>query len=86
MSTITAILEADADGTLHLPVPQNLRRGKLKVVATLETEAEANDRPTRETALAALRQLRKMGTFKQIADPVAWQREIRKDRPLPGRD
>ena len=86
MSTITAIMEADADGTLHLPVPQNLRRGKVKVVATLEGEAEATDRPTRETALAALRQLRQMGTFKKITDPVAWQREIRKDRPVPGRD
>ncbi len=86
MSTITAILEADADGTLHLPVPQNLRHGKVKVVATLQTEPETADRPTRETALAALRQLRKLGTFQKITDPVAWQREIRKDRPLPGRD
>jgi hypothetical protein len=86
MSTITAILEADADGTLHLPVPQNLRRGKVKVIAMLESEPETKDRPTQETALAALRQLRKLGTFKQISDPVAWQREIRKDRPLPGRD
>lgn len=26
------------------------------------------------------------GTFDEIEDPVAWQREIRKDRPLPFRD
>ncbi|HEX4774338.1 MAG TPA: AbrB/MazE/SpoVT family DNA-binding domain-containing protein [Candidatus Saccharimonadales bacterium] len=26
------------------------------------------------------------GSLKSIKDPVAWQREIRKDRPLPGRD
>ena len=26
------------------------------------------------------------GTFDDIADPVAWQREQRRDRPLPGRD
>ena len=86
MSTITAILEPDADGTLHLPVPQNLRCGKVKVIATLESESATTGRPTQETALAALRQLREMGTFKKITDPVAWQREIRKDRPLPGRD
>ena len=86
MSTITAILEPDADGTVHLPVPQNLRCGKVKVIATLESEPATSDRPTQETALAALRQLREMGTFKKITDPVAWQREIRKDRPLPGRD
>jgi len=24
--------------------------------------------------------------FGEIRDPVAWQREVRKDRPLPGRD
>lgn len=86
MSTITAILEADADGTLHLPVPQNLRRGKVKVVATLESEPETTARPTQEATLAALRQLQNLGTFKAITNPVAWQREIRKDRPLPGRD
>ena len=67
-------------------MPQNLRRGKVKVVATLETEPETAARPTQETALAALRQVRKLGTFKKITDPVAWQRENRKDRPLLGRD
>jgi hypothetical protein len=42
--------------------------------------------PTKEDALAALRKLRELGTFKKINDPVAWQREIRQDRPLLGRD
>ena len=37
MSTITAILEAEADGTLHLPVPEALRHGKIEVVATLRS-------------------------------------------------
>jgi hypothetical protein len=86
MSTITAILEADADGTLHLPLPAELRNSKLKVTATIEAACGESERPTREMALAALRRLREMGTFKEITDPVAWQREIRKDRPLPGRD
>ena len=36
MSTITAILEADVDGTLHLPLPAELQRGKVRVTATLE--------------------------------------------------
>jgi hypothetical protein len=35
MSTITAILDPQPDGTLHVPVPQELRHGKVKVVATL---------------------------------------------------
>ncbi len=92
MSTITAILEADADGTLHLPVPTELRRGKVRVVAKLEADLEAeslvrdSEQARREAALAALKRLRDRGTFREITDPVAWQREIRRDRPLPGRD
>jgi hypothetical protein len=86
MSTITAILEADADGTLHLPLPVELRAARLKVTAIIQDVRDPGERPTREDALAALRKLRELGTFKEITDPVAWQREIRKDRPLPGRD
>jgi len=86
MSTITAILEADADGTLHLPLPAELRLSKLKVTASIQAVRDASERPTKEDALDALRKLRERGTFKEISDPVAWQREIRKDRPLPGRD
>ncbi len=33
----------------------------------------------------AIRNLQKVNAYSEIADPVAWQREIRKDRPLPGR-
>ena len=40
MSTITAILEPEADGTLHLPVPEELRHGKVEVVATLRPAPE----------------------------------------------
>ena len=50
MSTITAILEADGDGTLHLPLPADLRQGKVRVVATLEpapTEVESTDEAER---------------------------------------
>jgi hypothetical protein len=36
MSTITAVLDADPDGTLHLPLPAELRSSKVKVTATLE--------------------------------------------------
>jgi hypothetical protein len=36
VSTIKAILEANSDVTLHLPVPPELRQGKLSVTATIE--------------------------------------------------
>jgi hypothetical protein len=90
MSTITAILEAEADGTLHLPVPQNMRRGKVKVVATLQAEHETVNQTAvgkPGTPLEALKELRKLGGLRHvIPDPAAWQREQRKERPLPGRD
>jgi hypothetical protein len=34
----------------------------------------------------SLQTLAEMGTFAEIEDPVEWQRQIRKDRPLPGRE
>ena len=98
MSTITAILEADADGTLHLPLPAELRHGKIKVEAKLEpaeTEPGIAERPRTqmratpgmiERRKAALAEVRRLNPFRDITDPVAWQREGRKDRPLPGRD
>ena len=39
-----------------------------------------------EKAVTSLKKLAELGTFSEIEDPVAWQREIRKDRPLPGRE
>lgn len=39
----------------------------------------------REKIIALFEQLAAMKAFKGIKDPVAWQREIRKSKPLPGR-
>lgn len=39
-----------------------------------------------ESVKKAIRNLQASGAFRTIKDPVAWQREIRKDRKLPGRD
>lgn len=36
MSTIIAILEPDADGNVHLPVPPELLGAKIKIEAKLE--------------------------------------------------
>ncbi len=41
MSTITAILEADADGTLHLPLPAEWRKLSIRVKAELEPVEQA---------------------------------------------
>ncbi len=88
MSTITAILDPDADGTVHLPLPEALRRGKIRITATIEAADEAP--VSVEQRFAALEKafetLRRSGTFREIDDAVAWQRKTRKDRQLPGRD
>jgi hypothetical protein len=46
MSTIKVTLEASADGTLHLPLPPELRRGKLNVTAMVEPAEAAPDTPS----------------------------------------
>ncbi len=69
--------------------------GKPKTNVPLEVEIsvweEDGDEPQtnkerRAKAAAALREIAKRGGVPEIPDPVAWQREIRKDRPLPGRE
>ena len=45
MSMIKAILDADADGTLHLPLPPELRQGKIEVTATLKPVSETTPLP-----------------------------------------
>jgi hypothetical protein len=90
MSTITAILEPDADGTLHVPLPAELRHGKIKIEAKLElAEGEAGDAEEAERQrrlLGIMERIRARNPFQGISDPVAWQREMREDVTLPGRD
>jgi len=43
VSTITLILQPEADGTLHLPVPEELLHGKVEVIATLRPAPESTD-------------------------------------------
>ena len=45
MSTITATLKPNADGTLHLPLPPELQHRMVKITATVEPASEGNDDP-----------------------------------------
>ena len=46
----------------------------------------ADDRAARQARIGQiLRELTQRNPYRAIRDPVTWQREIRKDRPLPGR-
>jgi hypothetical protein len=93
MSTISAVFDPHPDGSLHLPLPPELRYRRVKVEAKLEEAGEApNPVPLatpemlsqRREALAGLRELG--GLRDVIPDLMAWQREQREERPLPGRD
>jgi hypothetical protein len=88
MSTITAILEADADGTLHLPLPAELRGGKIRVEAKMEAveKSDVSEEQRKAELLEIMERIRARNPFKDITDPVAWQREMREDVVLPGRE
>jgi hypothetical protein len=45
MSTITAIIEPDSDGCVRLLVPKEMRGGKVKVVASLESASVELEAP-----------------------------------------
>lgn len=88
MSTITAILEPDADGTLHLPVPAELRHGKVRVEAKMESAETPplSEEQRKKELLEIMERIRARNPFKDVPDPVAWQREMREDVVLPGRE
>jgi len=85
MKTITAILEPSVDGMLHLAMPRELLGKKVRVTARVEV-AEDESAATTSDGWDALSRIADRGGLAEIQDPAAWQREIRKDRSLPGRD
>ena len=82
------------DGSLKLlsPLPAWLKPGRTHLRLTVATAKPKRVVPSATpemiaARLAALEYLRAIGGLSSmIEDPVAWQREIRQDRPLPGRD
>jgi hypothetical protein len=83
VSTITAVPDADTDGTLHLPLPPDLHGTRIRIEAKLEATQPA---PQAEGDLrAVMRQIRARNPFRAISDPAAWQRKEREDASFPGR-
>jgi len=98
MTTFTADAEIAEDGrvTISEPLPGWVKPGHARVLLMVDTDARGIAAPLRfkveatpemvarrKTALASVRRL---NPYRGIPDPVAWQREIRLDRPLPFRD
>lgn len=85
MNRIEATLKPDVDGTLHLPLPEALLHGMVRVTALLESvpaEAEEATARRKREFLETTARLREANPFKSIEDPVAWQRKMREDRVL----
>jgi hypothetical protein len=80
--TVEAVV--DEHGQIRLLEPLELRASQRVLVTVLEEETEREGRGQRMAD--ALTKLAESGTFSGVEDPVAWQREVRDDRPLPGRD
>jgi len=97
MKTLETDIEIGADGSVRLlsPLPAWLKPGRAHVLMTVES-VQGRDQPKRRkyTAtpemlarrVAALEKIRKLNPYREITDPLAWQLEMREDRPLPGRD
>jgi len=51
---------------------------------SMQSPSEEEER--KERLRKAFATLAELGTFADITDPVEWQRQIRKDKSLPGRD
>ena len=59
----------------------------LTVLVTVVEEAREIKGPAQTERIAAiLNRLAARNSLSEISDPVAWQRESREDRPLPGRE
>jgi hypothetical protein len=65
--------------------PELTATSRIKVDVTVVDTPASPNAPDHKRVVAALRKIAKRGGIKSIPDPVKWQREIRKDRPLPGR-
>ena len=98
VKTVTTDAEIAADGSVKIvtPLPAWVKPGRARVLVAVEDspESQAQSPRPRLTATpemiarrkAALAEVRKLNPYRDITEPAAWQKEIRKDRPLPFRD
>jgi len=95
MKTLETDIEIGADGSVKLlsPLPAWLKPGRAHVLMAVESVEEKPKRQkltaTPETIarrVKALEEIRKLNPYREISDPVEWQREMREDRPMPERD
>ena len=82
--TYSAVLRGDR---LEWTGPEPANPGPVNVLVTVdEAEEPSEAEARRHEAVDALERIARRGGIKSIPDPVAWQREVRRDRVLPGRE
>ena len=95
LSQVSATYSLNADGSVKVlsPLPAWLKPGRVHVLMTVESVEEKPQRRKLATTpekiarrVTALEKVRKLNPYHDIAAPVEWQREMREDRPLPGRE
>ena len=90
MNRLTAQLISDIE-TLPPPMQREVADFveflKLKLAQAQPLDHAAEQEPSGAKVVRLMEQIAARGTaFREIEDPAAWQREIRQDRPLPGRE
>ena len=96
MNTLETDIEISADGSLKLlsPLPAWLKPGRAHVVLTVADASGSKPKRQIPSAtpemiarrMAALEKVRELNPYRDIVDPVAWQRTIREDVIQPGRE
>lgn len=88
MEHIETITTPDVNGLMHVQVPAKWAGRALRIRVEMEDAGAPDTEKTmrKADAIAAMARLAARGGIKGIDDPVAWQRAIRVDRPLPGRE
>jgi len=66
--------------------PETAKPVAVKVVVPDAEDVQVSDAERGALMAEALDELARIGAFSEIEDPAEWEREIRRDRPLPGRD
>jgi antitoxin component of MazEF toxin-antitoxin module len=86
---IVTVIKTGNSYALRVPkayvVDGRLNLGEKTAIA-LPTPNRPQDRVKIQSLLEELQTIERPGGLKNIKDPIAWQREMRQDRPLPGRD
>jgi hypothetical protein len=83
LRTYRAVLHGDRVEWID-PPPQT--SGPTPVHITVLDDAEARDVASGRALAAIFEEIARAGGLTSVADPSAWQRETRADRPMPGRD